>query len=117
MDAKNSGSAGYRSIVPACSIEEDSGIVTVKVEMPGMPKEGLEVKIEGNALAIEGKRSGSGLEGNYLVRERRTEDFRKVFTIDESIDRDKVEAELAEGILTLKLHQREAAKPRRIAVA
>jgi len=106
-----------RTIAPLCSITEDSGLVTVKVELPGVAKEGLEIKIEGNSLSILGKRELRELRGSYLVRERRSEDYAKSFTIDDTIDRDNIQAELAGGILSLKLHIKEAAKPRRIAIA
>lgn len=109
--------AERRMIVPLCSISEDSGVVTVKVEMPGVAKSGLEVKIEGNSLTVTGTRSTGEPRGTYLLRERRGENYAKSFTIDETIDREKIQAELAEGILTLKLAIKEAAKPRRIAIA
>jgi HSP20 family protein len=105
-----------RTIVPACSIVEDEGIVTVRIEMPGVSKEGLEVKVEGNELAVFGGRRTANPAGTYLVRERRAESFRKTFTLDETIARDKIDASLVDGILTIKLHVTEAAKPRRIEI-
>jgi len=106
----------YKAVVPACSISEEEGLVVVKAELPGVGKDGLEIKIEGNTLAIEGSREAEAPTGAYLLRERRTGPYRKSFTIDDSIDRDRVEAELSEGMLTLKLHVKEAAKPRRITI-
>jgi HSP20 family protein len=106
-----------KAIIPACSISEDCGIVTVKVEMPGVDKEGLEIRVEGNSLTLEGTRAEDGLQGNYLIRERRPGAYRKSFTIDETIDRERIEAQLVDGLLTLKLYIKEAAKPRRIAIA
>ncbi|HOX48200.1 MAG TPA: Hsp20/alpha crystallin family protein [Spirochaetia bacterium] len=103
--------------VPACSITEDEGLVTVKLEMPGVPKEELEVRIEGNSLEVSGTRRRAEERGKYLLRERRADSFRKRFTLDETIDREKVAAELADGILVLKLHIREAAKPRKIEIS
>lgn len=103
--------------VPACSITEDEGVVTVKLEMPGVPKEGLQVKIEGNSLEVSGTRGREETRGRYLLKERRADSFRKQFTLDETIDREKVSAELADGILVLKLHVREAAKPRKIEIS
>jgi HSP20 family protein len=76
-----------RAMIPACSISEDSGLVTVKVEMPGVSKEGLEVKIEGNELSITGHRGAEAPRGRYLPRERRTGAYRKLFTIDDTIER------------------------------
>lgn len=106
-----------RTLIPACSICEDSGLVTVQVEMPGVEKGGLEVSVDGNMLTISGRREEAKRSGSYLVKERRAGNFRKTFTIDETIDRDKIEAELTNGILLLRLHTKEAAKPKRIAIA
>jgi len=105
-----------RYAIPACSISEDEGIVTVRLEVPGVAKENLEVKIEGNSLSVTGTKPRFTAEGKYLVRERRDDPFRKTFTVDDRIDRDKVDAELIDGMLTLKLHIKEAAKPRRIEI-
>jgi HSP20 family protein len=115
MDSKKN-EASKRAILPSCSISEDSGVVTVKVEMPGVAKEGLEVKVEGNELSIAGERREEA-RGKYLLRERRAEPYRKLFTLDDSIERDGMDASLADGILTLKLRVKEAAKPRRIEIA
>jgi len=116
MDAKN-GNADRKAIVPACSIKEEAGIVTVKVEMPGVEKTGLEVRVEGNILSLEGSRPAEEPRGAYLMRERRQGGFRKTFTIDDTIDRERIEAQLVDGILTLRLSVKEAAKPRRISIA
>jgi len=106
-----------RFCTPVCSVSENDGIVTAKLEMPGVPKEGLEIKISGNELSIIGMREDPQEEGNYLLKERRGHPYRKLFTIDETISRENIDASLADGILTLNLHQKEAAKPRRIEIA
>ncbi|MDD3981689.1 MAG: Hsp20/alpha crystallin family protein [Spirochaetales bacterium] len=113
---KNPVSSNERMLVPACSIEEDVGVVTLKLEMPGVAKEGLDVSVEANTLTIEGRRGGNPPSGEWLLRERPIGSYRKVFTLDETIDRDKIEAMLADGMLTVKLHIQEAAKPRKIAI-
>ncbi len=103
--------------IPATAISVDEDVATVKVEMPGVPKDGLEIRIDGNELAISGSRKEEEFPGTYLLRERSGEPFRKLLTLDDSIDRDRIEAELKDGILTLKLRVKEAAKPRRIEIA
>lgn len=108
--------AAPRTIVPACSISEDSGVVTLSLEMPGVKKEGFEIRIEGNELSIVGERSEADARGRYLLRERRTGVYRKLFTLDDTISRDKVDASLSNGILTVKLEIKEAAKPKRIEI-
>jgi len=106
-----------RAVVPACSIAEDEGSVVARLEMPGVSREGLEIKVEGNSLTIDGRRSDEEPRGNWLLRERRHLDFRKAFTIDETIDRDGISAECVDGILTLTLKIKEAAKPRHIEIS
>ena len=113
---KNAIASNERMLVPACSIEEDVGVVTLKLEMPGVAKEGLDVSVEANTLTIEGRRGGNPPSGEWLLRERPIGSYRKIFTLDETIDRDKIEAMLTDGMLTVKLHIQEAAKPRKIAI-
>jgi len=103
--------------IPCCSVFEEEGLVIARVELPGVPKDGLEIKIDGNELSILGTTREEKLGGKYLLRERHHDSWRKVFTIDETIDRDKIDASLENGILSLKLHVKEAAKPRRIEIA
>lgn len=105
-----------RMMVPPVRIMEDESEVLAQLEMPGVAKEGLEIKIDGNTLTIDGKRSDEVPSARYLVRERRHDDYHKAFTIDESVDRDGIQADLADGVLTLRLKVKEAAKPRKIAV-
>lgn len=117
METTKSLTAPKRRFVnPACSICEDEGTVMVTVEMPGVRKEDLEIKIEGNELVILGKRPESAPEGTYLLRERRIGDFRKTFTLDESIDHEGVDGKLADGVLALTLKVKAAALPRKIAI-
>lgn len=101
---------------PACSVCEDGDNVVVTLEMPGVDKSGLTVRIEGNELTIAGEVKDAETKGRYLLRERNRGSFRKHFTVDESIDREAVDATLADGILTLKLRIKEAAKPRQVEI-
>lgn len=106
---------GY--LTPATSIYEDSGKVIVTLEMPGVSKTNIDLRVDGDELSIIGTPAVEEVKGSYLARERRVGQYRKVFTIDQTIDRERVEAFAANGLVTLTLHLREAAKPRRIEVA
>jgi len=116
MDYENKAEK-TRYSVPICTISENEGVVTAKLEMPGVAREGLEVRIAGNELSIIGRRDDPQEEGVFLMRERRVLPYRKLFTIDETVSRDDIEASLVNGILTLELHLKEAAKPRRIDIS
>ena len=84
--------------------------------MPGVSKDRLDIDVDGNELQITGTRESSGSEGTYLVRERPLGTFRQIYTIDDTIDRNRIEASLERGMLTLSLHRKEAEKPRRITI-
>lgn len=106
-----------RLIRPRCSMSEENGVITLDLDMPGVTKDGLELEVEGNELRIRGRRPAADERARYLVRERPVGDFAEVYTIDETIDRDKINAAMEGGVLTVTLHLREAQKPRRIQIA
>jgi len=105
-----------RLVRPLCSMAEKDGVITLHLEMPGVPKDGVELEVEGSELRIRGRRSPPNDDSRYVVRERATGDFGEVYTIDETIDREKIQASMEAGVLTVTLHLREAEKPRRIAI-
>ena len=105
-----------RTVVPASRVLEDSGKVQVRLEMPGVARSDLEIRVESAELTVVGKRQDAITHGTWLLRERRRGDFQKTFAVDSSIDLEKVDAELSNGILTLTLPMKEAAKPRRVEI-
>jgi HSP20 family protein len=104
-------------ITPVASVVEDGDAYMLNVEMPGVNKEGLEISVENNELAIVGRRSLPQIEGTLIHRESRTENFRRVFELDPSIDTSKVSARIDQGVLTLTLPKAEQVKPREITVS
>ena len=105
-----------RRLRPLYRVHEADGKVIVELEMPGVTKDGLEIKIENNELHILGKREPMAKEGEYLIKERRDGDFYRVFTLDNTIDQDKIEASLNNGLLTITLGLKESEKPKLITV-
>ncbi len=103
-------------VAPAASVIEEGDAYTLQVEMPGVNKEGLEISVENNELAITGRRSISTIEGILLHRESRRENYRRSFEIDPSIDINKVSAKIEQGIVALHLPKAEHVKPRKISV-
>ena len=98
-----------------CSICEEDGKVLIRLEMPGVNKENLDVRIDNDQLIIQGKRPVKE-EGEYILHERRAGDFFQAFTLDNTVDRDKVEASMDKGILNLTLNLKEEVKPKKIEV-
>jgi len=104
-------------VTPVASVVEDGDAYLLKVEMPGVNKEGLEISVENNELTITGRRDLAQIEGTLIHRESRTENFRRVFELDPSIDTSKISARIDQGFLTLTLPKAEQVKPRKIAVS
>ena len=104
-------------IAPAATLLENTDGYTLEVEMPGVTKENLEMWVENNELTILGRRSMPAVEGTLLHRESRSENFRRAFELDPSIDAGKISAKIEQGVVTLTLPKAEQVKPRKIAVA
>ena len=89
----------------------------LQVEMPGVNKDGLEISVENNELTIIGRRFLPAVEGTLIHRESRRENYRHAFELDPSIDADKINAKIDQGVVTLTLPKVERVKPRKIKVS
>ena len=106
-----------RAVLPAVDIFEDAGGITLLADMPGVPKDQLELKIEGDALLIEGGVQALTPEGQEAVyAEVRVPRYRRSFTLSRELDTARIEANLKDGVLTLRIPKQAHAQPRRIAV-
>ena len=115
--AASADSEQQRAVLPAVDVFEDASGITVLADMPGVPKEQLELKIEGDALLIEGgvqALTPEGLEAVYA--EVRVPRYRRSFTLSSELDTARIEANLKDGVLTLRIPKQAHAQPRRIAV-
>lgn len=105
-----------KTVRPACRIEEHEGAVELRLEMPGISRESVDINIDADTLTIVGHRPDSEADQTFLVRERRPGDFRAVYTIDERVDREKVDARMEHGVLHVTMHLKDEVKPRKIEV-
>ncbi|MBT8334229.1 MAG: Hsp20/alpha crystallin family protein [Desulfobacterales bacterium] len=86
-------------------------------EIPGVSKDAIDLKIQGNYLEISGTRKISAPEGYRVHRsERGSASFTRSLTLPADVDSGKVTATLKDGILVLTLPKSEAAKPRQISI-
>lgn len=105
-----------KTIRPAGRVVGDSDRVLIRLEMPGVSRNNLEIKVESNELKIVGHREPADKAAEYLLRERRDGDYSQVYTLDDTIDRNRIDAQLAQGVLTVTLPIKESEKPRLIKV-
>ncbi len=102
---------------PAVDIFEDEGGITLHADMPGVSKDHLKVKVEGDTLSIEGDAEIPMPEGmEPLYADIRATRYQRSFTLGSEMDTEKVEASLKHGVLTLRIPKREEHKPKKIEV-
>lgn len=99
---------------PVDIYEDDQGLVVV-ADLPGVSPDGLDVRVEQRVLTLLGRpRAAAG--GTPLSREYELAGFFRQFQLPEEIDTGRIEADLKQGVLTLRLPRAPAAQPRRIEV-
>jgi HSP20 family protein len=109
-----------RGWVPnSVDVREDGDHLYVEAELPGFKKEEVEITLENQNLTISAEHKAEkneGEKGDWLLRERRYSRFLRSFTLPPTVDDQKVDAKLNDGVLTITLNKREETKPRRISV-
>ena len=92
--------------------------VVVKMAVPGLKPEEIEVRVVGNELSIKGetKAEEDAKQRNYIRRERRYGRFARSLTLPDYVQADKATAEFERGVLTLKMPKMEGAKVRTVPV-
>ena len=117
-DAATRTEAGQRSdaaLMPPVDVIEDSTGITLRADLPGVPKDKLKLQVEAGTLTIEGEVSipmPESMEATYA--EVGVPRFRRVFTLSKELDTGKVSAEFKHGVLSLRIPKAEHAQPRRI---
>jgi HSP20 family protein len=103
---------------PKTNLYDTGESLEMKVEVPGVAKDDLSVKVQGNYLEISGSQKSDGPEGYTALRvERTAKTFTRSLTLPADVDTGKVEAKMANGLLTLTLPKVEAVKPKQITIS
>lgn len=102
---------------PAVDIFEDESGLTVQADMPGVSREQLDVQIDSDSLSIVGKvKIAVPKNMDALYADFRSTRYERNFSLSRELDGDNVEANLKDGILTLRIPKREQFTPRKIEV-
>lgn len=104
---------------PVVDVSEDNDAVWLSAELPGVKREDLDIQVHGTALTITGERKldAKKEEGRRYHRvERAYGKFVRTFQLSENLDRSQVDAQLVDGVLTLRLAKRPEEKARKIEV-
>ncbi|NMF87696.1 Hsp20/alpha crystallin family protein [Aromatoleum petrolei] len=110
--------ASEMALLPPVDVIEDAGGITLYADLPGVPKDKLNLQIEGDTLTIEGEISLDAPEGMESSHAEVTlPRYRRVFTLSKELDANKVSAEFNQGALKLRIPKAEHAQPRKIEIA
>lgn len=113
-----SGGGEMQNFAPAVDIYEDEGTITVQAQVPGVKAEDVHIDVENNVLTISGERKlerEDKREGYHRI-ESSYGSFTRSFVLPESADAEKVEANLSDGVLNVRIPKRPETAPKRIEV-
>lgn len=110
------GPAAPTAFTPAIDVRSNDEEIVFECDVPGLKHEDLDVSIEASTLTIEGQRSYAGGEKDKVWLGRAYGAFHKSFTLPDLVDAERMSAELADGVLTIRVPKRPQAKPRRIEI-
>lgn len=128
-----------QALTPVCrampvDIREEGDTLVLEAEVPGARQEDLNISVENGTLTITVERNSASngrshnggqaagvtdeqaAGGTYFLRERRPGNASRTFRLPETANLDAIDAQLAAGVLTLRIPKKEEAKPRRIPV-
>ncbi len=102
---------------PLYNVNGNAEAYEVRIEMPGVPKNGVKLDLEDNILTVRGERNTTVPEGmKALHRELSPLSYLLRLRLNTPVEEDKMTAKLEDGVLTLRLPLKEVAKPRQIPV-
>lgn len=104
-----------RYLAPPVDIYETPDGLVVMADLPGVAKDGVDVRVENGVLTLHGRASDVS-PGDTIYREFELVNFYRQFELSDKVDQTKISADLKHGVLTLRLPKAEEAKPRRVEV-
>lgn len=106
-----------RALLPPVDVVEDATGITLYADLPGVARDRLQLRVEGETLAIEGELAlpvPQDMQASHAeVQQSR---YRRLFTLSKELDASKIGAELSQGVLRVRIPKAEHAQPRRIQI-
>jgi HSP20 family protein len=105
------------AVLPPVDVVEDATGITLYADLPGVGKEQLNLRVEADTLTIEGEvvlNAPEGLQASHA--EVQLPRYRRVFSLSKELDPDRIAAELAHGVLKLRIPKAEHAQPRKVQI-
>ena len=117
-DGNSNGTQRRNSWTPAVEVHETGDLVSMAVELPGVNPRDVQVFLQNGQLIIVGRKNPAIQDGQGAVRysERWYGQFERTFAVPAGIEPNRIDASYDSGILTIRLHKSEQAKPRSIPI-
>ncbi len=112
------GSSGsVRAFTPAIDVRANEEEIVFTADVPGLRQDDLEITLDDGVLTIKGQRryEGNGKDKVWLGRSYGA--FTRSFTLPETVDPERLTADLSDGVLTVRIAQQPKAKPRKISIS
>lgn len=116
-NSDNSATRKDAALLPPVDVVEDPTGITLYADLPGVPRDKLQLRVDGDQLAIEADLAlpvPQDMDATHA--EVALSSYRRTFTLSKELDADKVSAELSQGVLRVRIPKAEHAQPRRISV-
>jgi HSP20 family molecular chaperone IbpA len=108
---------GHASFTPPIDIHESAEGLTLEADLPGATENNLFIQLEDNVLSLHARIESPAPEGARLIHEEyRVGDYERSFILSDEVDRDRITAELKNGVLRLSLPKADRARTRRIEI-
>lgn len=105
-----------RTFNPAIDVRTNENEVVFTCDVPGLKQDDLELTLTNHVLTIKGARKFVSAESEQVVLGRAYGAFSRAFTLPDALDEEKLSADLAEGVLTVRIPKLPQAKPRKIEI-
>jgi HSP20 family protein len=118
FDAPLARENGTPRFMPVVDVFEEKDALVLTAEVPGLKADDVKVDVEKNVLTLSGERKLESKEDRrgYKLVERKYGAFTRSFALPETVDGEKIEAALADGVLTIRVPKRPQSQPRKITV-
>jgi HSP20 family protein len=106
------------ALAPTIDVSETDNEVDVKMDLPGMKAEEIDIQVHNNVLTIKGERNEDKEEKDRTFHriERRSGSFARSIALPSVVDENKVDANYKDGVLKIRMPKTKEAKARKIAV-
>jgi len=109
--------SSVRSFAPAFDVRANDEEIVFTADVPGIKEQDLEITLDDGVLTVKGQRRYEGNGKDKVSLGRSYGSFSRSFTLPETVDPERLTADLADGVLTIRVAQQPKAKPRKITIS